>query len=94
VNLRLSAVGRLAPLDLRHSTPPVAATTPPRAREAYFKETGVVRCDVVAREALAPDWSRPGPLIVESPDTTVVIPPGWRLSVEAGGLIALERTHA
>jgi N-methylhydantoinase A len=94
VNLRLSAVGRLAPLDVRHSTPPGAPATPPRAREAYFKETGVVRCDVVAREALAPDWSGPGPLIVESPDTTVVIPPDWRLSVETGGVITLERTHA
>jgi hypothetical protein len=24
----------------------------------------------------------------------VVVPPGWRLTVEAGGLIALESAHA
>ena len=95
VNLRLSAVGRLAPLDISRAVSgaaPVAAE--PAAREAYFKETGVVRCDVVAREGLAPGASRSGPLIVESPDTPVVVPPGWRLRIEAGGLIALESAHA
>jgi N-methylhydantoinase A len=64
------------------------------SREAYFTETGLVDCPVVAREALAPGAVRPGPLIVESADTTVVVPPTWRLSVEPGGLIALERAHA
>jgi N-methylhydantoinase A len=95
VNLRLSAVGRLAPLDISRAVSgaaPVAAA--PAARAAYFKETGVVRCDVVAREGLAPGASRSGPLIVESADTTVIVPPGWRLRVEAGGLIALESGHA
>ena len=93
VNLRLSAVGRLAPLDVSGATAaPSAAPLPPR--EAYFKETGVVRCEVVARGALTPATSRPGPLIVESADTTVVVPPGWRLTVEAGGLIVLESAHA
>ena len=53
-----------------------------------------MRCEVIAREALGPGTSRPGPLIVEAADTTVVIPPGWHLSVEADGLIALERLHA
>jgi len=94
VNLRVSAVGRLAPFDVSRSAPAVGGAAGPVAREAYFKETGVVRCEVVARDALTPGTSRPGPLIVESPDTTVVVPPEWRLGVEAGGLIALERVHA
>jgi N-methylhydantoinase A/oxoprolinase/acetone carboxylase beta subunit len=49
---------------------------------------------VVARDALTPGPGRPGPLIVESPDTTVLVPPPWQLTVEAGGLIALEKPHA
>ena len=48
----------------------------------------------MAREALGPGPGRPGPLIVESADTTVIVPPSWRLSVEAGGLLALEQEHA
>jgi N-methylhydantoinase A len=94
VNLRVSAVGRLTPLDVSRSAPAagVAPERPPR--KAHFAETGVVDCSVVAREALTTGTARPGPLIVESADTTVVVPPSWRLSVEPGGLIALERAHA
>jgi N-methylhydantoinase A len=96
VNLRVSAVGRLTPLDVSHSTTAAATSPPPgeSAREVYFKETGLGRCPVVARDALPVGATRPGPLIVESPDTTIVVPPGWRLSVEAGGLVALEKPHA
>ena len=94
VNLRVSAIGRLAPLDISRAAPGAAPSGAPATREAYFKETGLVRCPVVAREGLAPGTSRSGPLIVESPDTTVVVPPGWRLRAEVGGLIALESAHA
>jgi N-methylhydantoinase A len=98
VNLRVSAVGRLTPLDVSRSIPPAGATAAaPReesVRQAYFTETELVRCVVVDRNALRPGVVRRGPLIVESPDTTVVVPPGWRLCVEAGGLIELEAPHA
>jgi len=94
VNLRVSAVGRLKPLDLSRAPAAPASAVALPAREAYFGETGPVRCEVLAREALEPGVARPGPVIVESPDTTVVVPPAWRLSVEAGGLLALEKTHA
>jgi N-methylhydantoinase A len=87
-------VGRLAPLDVSRSPTTLGAAPAPRSREAYFRETGVVRCEVVARDVVTPGWTCRGPLIVESPDTTVVVPPGWCLRVEAGGLIALESGHA
>ena len=106
VNLRVSAVGRSrSATALPWRDEPVGGVGAIRGpqdgqsretsfREAYFKETGAVRCEVMAREALGPGASRPGPLIVEAADATVVVPPEWRLSVEAGGLIALERAHA
>jgi hypothetical protein len=31
-------------------------------------------------------------LIIEAMDTTVVVPPGWRCRVAAGGFITLEAT--
>jgi N-methylhydantoinase A len=94
VNLRVAAVGRLTPLDVSRAPASAAPAAAPATREAYFEETGLVRCEVLARETLKPGAAHPGPLIVESPDTTVVVPPAWRLSVEAGGLLALEKTHA
>ncbi len=93
VNLRVSAIGRQEALDLGRGAD--AATAPPKStsRPAYFKETGVVPCEVVGRETLGPGSDRPGPLIVESMDATVVVPPGWRLAVGSEGAIVLEATR-
>ena len=93
VNLRVSALGRQAPLDLARAQAKKAAG-PLATRPVYFKERGLAPCEVVAREGLAPGARRSGPLIVEAPDTTIVVPPGWRLGVDSGGLIVLEREHA
>ncbi|HXH82220.1 MAG TPA: hydantoinase/oxoprolinase family protein, partial [Candidatus Tectomicrobia bacterium] len=95
VNLRVTATGRLAALDLARAAAPAtdagaregsAATT----RAVYFKETGLASCPVVPRTALTPGTVRQGPLVVESADTTIVVPPGWRLRAQAGGFVLLE----
>ncbi|HXJ84765.1 MAG TPA: hydantoinase/oxoprolinase family protein [Candidatus Methylomirabilis sp.] len=92
VNLRVSALGRLGGLDLGRVTGATerAHAGPARAREAYFKETGLVRCDVLPRDGLPPGFERPGPLIIEAMDTTIVVPPGWRCRGDAGGFVTLE----
>jgi N-methylhydantoinase A len=91
VNLRVTAVGRLAGLDLgRASDGPATAGLASTSRMAYFKERGLVRCEVLPRTALALGSERTGPIIVEAMDTTIVVPPGWRLRVEAGGILVLE----
>ncbi len=83
----------MTPLDdARRSGGPDAAVL---RRAAYFKEIGLVPCDVLSREALAPGAERTGPLIVEAADTTIVVPPGWRLRAGTGGFIVLEASgHA
>ena len=48
-----------------------------------------MRVDVLAREDLA-GAERPGPVIVESMDTTVVVPPGWSCRAGDQGCIVLE----
>jgi N-methylhydantoinase A len=92
VNLRVSALGRLGGLDLGRETRPAPrdAVTHDQARDVYFKETGLVRCAVLARERLAPGVDRPGPTIIESMDTTVVVPPGWHSRADVRGFITLE----
>jgi len=41
--------------------------------------------------ALEPGETRPGPLIVESLDTTVVVPPGWDVEGDEMGILELRR---
>ena len=81
-----------------------AAATPGRGetvREVWFGEP--VLCPVVGRRALAAEPSggsgngagrrtgRPGPLIVEEMDCTVVVPPGWRAALDERGCILMTR---
>jgi N-methylhydantoinase A/oxoprolinase/acetone carboxylase beta subunit len=64
-------------------------------RAAYFKETGLAPCAVLSCASLVPGAERIGPLIVEAADTTIVVPPGWRLRAGEGGFIMLEASdHA
>jgi N-methylhydantoinase A len=88
VNLRVAAVGRLEGLELGRATA-AAPARPPEPRPAYFRETGLVRCEVLARDGLAAGARGAGPVIFESSDTTVVVPPGWRWRAD-GGFLVLE----
>ena len=66
------------------------SNTPAGSRLAHFTETGTVRVDVLARDALAIGRSYAGPVIVESMDSTVVVPPGWRARADDQGFMILE----
>ncbi|MGH7154497.1 MAG: hydantoinase/oxoprolinase family protein, partial [Acetobacteraceae bacterium] len=91
VNLRLTAVGRLPELMLRQPTG--AAASSPRWREAWFAETGAILIDVHWRAGLAEGARVPGPAVIESLDSTTLIPPGWTAWIDAAGFIRLTRTQ-
>jgi N-methylhydantoinase A len=90
VNLRASAVGRLGGLDL-FGNRRVGGVVAPGSRLAHFRESGTVRVDVLARDALVSAREYAGPVIIESMDTTVVVPPGWRGRADGRGFLTLER---
>jgi N-methylhydantoinase A len=86
VRLRVTAaVTRPAPQLALHQ----AGDSHESSREVWFGESGPepVRC--VSRGALTTPVA--GPLLVDEPDTTIVVPPGWHASVDAHGNVVLER---
>ena len=60
-------------------------------RDVYFPGEGFLPTAVVRRGGLAALDRRVGPLIVDSMDSTVVVPPGWMLTTDTGGVLELER---
>jgi N-methylhydantoinase A len=59
-------------------------------REAYFGPAhGIQSTPVLRRDAVTGE--QPGPLIVEEPDTTVVVPPGWAVQRDEQGNLLLRR---
>jgi N-methylhydantoinase A/oxoprolinase/acetone carboxylase beta subunit len=60
-------------------------------RRAYFAPTGFVPTPIFDRARLPVDARLAGPAIVEQPDTTTVIPPGYAATVEASGNLRIRR---
>jgi N-methylhydantoinase A len=60
-------------------------------RRAYFAPAGFIPTPIFDRSGLAPDTRLGGPAIVEQPDTTTVIPPGYVAIVERSGNLRIRR---
>ena len=93
MNLRLSAVGTLERLRLRH-LPERPDRARDRTRSVWFRETGFVDTAVRWRDGLVAGDSLDGPAIVESVDATLVVPPGWHADVDGDGFIVMRRQVA
>jgi N-methylhydantoinase A len=89
VTLRLTAVGRREDLRLSRPGDPSAAKT--RMRNVWFPPAGFVDTIVYWRDGLAPGDVLSGPAIVEALDSTVVVPPGWKIAVDTMGFLRLIR---
>lgn len=80
-NVRFSELmGRMTPADQAQGG----------ARQAYFGPKHGLQETVIRRRADI-GTQQPGPLIVEEPDTTVVVPPEWSASQDERANLVLER---
>jgi N-methylhydantoinase A len=61
-------------------------------RRAYFAPDDFVPTAIFDRARLPAGARLPGPAIVEQPDTTTVVPPGWAAVVEASGNLRIRKT--
>ncbi len=90
---RLALIGRVAPVAL-----PELATSDkpptPRGRRRIYLETGWAETLIFERSDLRAGQYFVGPAIVEQPDTTVLVLPGWHLRVDTFGNLHLARGAA
>jgi len=90
VNLRLRALAsagnlRFSDLISRVDGQPSTGT---QSRDAYFGPAhGTQRTPIRRRADITTE--QVGPLIVEEPDTTVVVPPGWKMQKDTKGNLIL-----
>ena len=61
----------------------------PAKRHVYFAGTGWTACPCIDRETLGGDAVVRGPAIVEQLDTTTVVPPGQRATVDRVGNLVI-----
>ncbi len=92
VNLRLRArVGREVSWPVATAAGSSVLAAEAVSRRLFFPGCdGPVDTPVIGRGSL--QSPRNGPLSIEEPDTTIIVPPGWRASVDSIGNVWIERT--
>ncbi len=85
VNARVAAIGLSEAVDLERVAANGAGAPEPIARRPVFFDAIGEFTDtpIFDRDTLRPGADLVGPVIIEQPDTTVVVPPGWRATVDA-----------
>ena len=94
VNLRLTAIGKIAKPGLRElkQNNRDAAEVQKATRSVYFAESdGYVECPIYDRYPLGPGCVLTGPAVVEEIDSTTVIHPGYQALVDKFGNLVLTR---
>jgi N-methylhydantoinase A len=90
--LRLGVIGRVPPVTL-----PQAAATPapaPRGHRAVWHGGAQVQAAIYARGDIGAGISVRGPAVIEQPDTTSFILPGWTAKADSLGTLHLTREIA
>ena len=89
VNVRLTAIGRIPPVTIRQD--PGTGQVEKGRRQIWLGGQGAVEARVLQREAMPGAMTVQGPAIVESLESTVLVPPGWQMRMDADGFLHLER---
>jgi N-methylhydantoinase A len=90
VTLRLTAIGKLPSLNLAQPSAE-AATSLKGTRKTWFAATGEVAAEIHERSHLAHGAQVAGPAVIESLDSTIVVPPRWIAGITDKGFVRMER---
>lgn len=90
MTLRLTAMGKLPRLDLTQKSEE-AETSLKGVRQAWFPSTGYVETQIHDRPRIGHGKTVSGPAVIESFDSTIVVPPNWNAQMSAKGFIRMER---
>jgi N-methylhydantoinase A len=91
VSLRVAAIGAIPPLTIRDKPAPSAADPVKAKRPVWFRESGAVEATIYDRSRLPAEWQAPGPVVIESVESTILVPPGWQAKMNQDGFVLLTR---
>jgi len=91
VTLRLSAAARLPGLTLAQKISASGEGSEKARRPVWFEGAGRLDTPVHDRDRMAPGDSLAGPVIIESLDSTIVVPPAWSARMDDRGFILLTK---
>jgi N-methylhydantoinase A/oxoprolinase/acetone carboxylase beta subunit len=58
----------------------------------WFRSTGHCEASVLDRARMPSGFMAMGPVVIESLESTILVPPGWQTSMDADGFVLLTRS--
>jgi N-methylhydantoinase A len=91
VSVRVAAIGQIPPLMVR-DVPAQPGTDARKARRTlWFRHTGAVDAAIYDRRRMPAGLALAGPAVIESLESTILVPPGWMARTNDDGFILLTR---
>jgi len=91
VSVRVAAIGTIPPLLIR-DTPARSGTDAAKSkRQLWFREAGAVDATIYDRRRMPPGFKVAGPIVIESLESTILVPPGWQARMNEDGVVLLTR---
>jgi N-methylhydantoinase A len=91
VNVRVAAIGTIPPLKVCEKPTRCGADAVKSQRQLWFRETGTVDGTIYDRKRVPSGLEIAGPAVIESIDSTVLVPPGWKAKMDVDGFVLLRK---
>jgi N-methylhydantoinase A len=91
VSVRLAVIGAIPPLVVRDIPACAGADAVKCEREVWFREIGAVDAKIYDRRLMPSGFVVEGPGVIESLESTILVPPGWRAEMNDDGFVILTR---
>jgi N-methylhydantoinase A len=91
VNIRVAAIGAIPPLAIRDKVASSTTDAIKSKRQVWFRETGTIEATVYDRRRIPAGLQARGPAVIESLESTIVVPPGWQAKMNGDGFMLLTR---
>jgi N-methylhydantoinase A len=91
VGVRLAAIGTIPALKVRDQTAPAGTDAIKSKRQLWFRATGAIDATIYDRRRMPAGLVVAGPAVIESLESTILVPPGWRATMNEDGFVLLTR---
>jgi len=92
VNLRVAAIGSIAPLHMRQA-PAAQGTDPAKGRRPVWFGAARHEAAVLDRARMPAGFTLVGPAVIESLESTILLPARWQGRMDENGFVWLTRQH-
>ena len=91
VSARVTAIGAMPPLAIRRKPAPAGSNALKGQRRVWLRDTGEASARVYQRARMPAGFVCAGPAVIESAESTILVPSAWQAAMDDDGFVLLTR---